>query len=104
MVGGGGRKRMIWRLIAAVVLLVVVVGGIIGFNMFRDKMIAGYFAGMQPPPVTVSVVEAKPSVWKPGIEAIGTAHAAQGVDLGVEAGGVVEQIAFKANDRVQQGQ
>ena len=33
---------MIWRLLLAVVLLVVVVGGIVGFNMFRAKMIAGY--------------------------------------------------------------
>ncbi len=95
---------MIWRLILAVVLLVVVVGGIVGFNMFRDKMIAGYFAGRQPPPVTVSVIEAEPTVWKPGIEAIGTAHAANGVDLGVEAGGVVKEIAFNANDHVTKGQ
>ncbi len=99
-----GQNRMIWRLILAVVLLVAIVGGIVGFNLFRDKMIAGYFAGMQPPPLTVSVVEAEPTVWKPGIEAIGTAHAAHGVDLGVEAGGIVKEIAFKANDRVEEGQ
>jgi membrane fusion protein, multidrug efflux system len=95
---------MIWRLIVAVVLLVVVVGGIVGFNVFRDQAIQGYFASMQPPPVTVSVIEAKAAPWQPELEAIGTANAAQGVDLGIEAAGIVREILFKANDRVEQGQ
>jgi membrane fusion protein, multidrug efflux system len=95
---------MFWRLLLAIVLLVVVVGGIVGFNLFRDRMIAGFFAGMQPPPVTVSVMEAEPMTWTPGIEAIGTASAIRGVDLGVEAGGIVETIQFRANDRVEAGE
>ena len=86
---------MIWRLILAVVLLGVVVGGIVGFNLFRDKMIAGFFAGMQPPPVAVSVIEVEPITWQPGIEAIGTARAAQGVELAVETGGIVEEILLQ---------
>jgi membrane fusion protein (multidrug efflux system) len=94
---------MIWRLLLAVVLLVVIVGGIVGFNLFRDRMIAGFFASQSPPPVTVSVIEAEPVTWRPGIEAIGTAHAVRGVDLGVEAGGIVQEILFKANDRVEAG-
>ena len=95
---------MIKRLIIAVVLLGVVVGGIVGFNLFRDRIIADVFANMQPPPVGVSVIEAEPITWRPGIEAIGTASAARGVDLSVEAGGVVEEILFTANDRVEAGQ
>jgi membrane fusion protein (multidrug efflux system) len=95
---------MLWRLLLAIVLLVVVVGGIVGFNLFRDRMIAGFFAGMEPPPVTVSVTEAEPITWTPGIEAIGTASALRGVDLGVEAGGIVQEILFRANDRVEAGQ
>jgi membrane fusion protein (multidrug efflux system) len=95
---------MLWRLLLAIVLLVVVVGGIVGFNLFRDRMIAGFFAGMEPEPVTVSVMEAEPITWTPGLEAIGTASALRGVDLGVEAGGIVEAILFRANDRVEAGQ
>jgi membrane fusion protein, multidrug efflux system len=95
---------MIWRLLLAIVLLVAVVGGIVGFNMFRDRMIAGYFAGMTPPPVTVSAIEAKPISWTPGLDAIGTASALRGVDLGVELGGIVQDILFTANDKVEQGQ
>ena len=95
---------MLWRLLLAIVLLVVVVGGIVGVNLFRDKMIGEFFAGMQPPPVTVSVTEAEPITWTPGIEAVGTASALRGVDLGVEAGGIVQEILFTANDRVGSGQ
>jgi len=91
---------MIKRLLIAVVLLTVVVGGIVGFNMFRAQAIQGFFAGMQPPPVTVSVIEAEPMTWRPGVEAIGTASAARGVDLAVETGGIVQSILFSANDRV----
>jgi membrane fusion protein (multidrug efflux system) len=95
---------MIWRLILAVVLLVVIVGGIVGFNLFRDKMIAGYFASMQPPPVTVSTAEVEPITWRPGLNAIGTARASQGVGLAVETAGIVEGILFEANERVEEGQ
>jgi membrane fusion protein (multidrug efflux system) len=95
---------MIWRLLVGVVLLVVVVGGIVGFNMFRDRAIEGFFAGMQPPPVTVSTVEVEPITWTPGLEAIGTAAAVRGVDLGVESGGIVQEIHFNANDRVEAGE
>lgn len=92
------------RLVIAVVLLGIVVGGIVGFNQFRDRIIADVFANMQPPPVGVSVIEAELITWRPGIEAIGTASAARGVDLSVEAGGVVEEVLFTANDRVEAGQ
>ncbi|QCO57497.1 efflux RND transporter periplasmic adaptor subunit (plasmid) [Pseudorhodobacter turbinis] len=91
---------MIKRLIIAVVLLTLIVGGIVGFNLFRDKMIAQYFATMTPPAVSVSTVKAEPIVWQSGIDAVGTALASQGVDLAVEASGLVRSIHFKANDKV----
>ncbi len=102
LVNEGG--AMFWRLILAVVLLVAIVGGIVGFNLFRDKMIAGYFASMQPPPVTVSTTEVAPVTWHPGLSAIGSARAKQGVELAVETGGIVQDILFDANDHVEQGQ
>lgn len=95
---------MIKRLILAIVLLGLVVGGVVGFNLFRAKMIAGYFASSQPPAVTVSTATVAPGTWQPGLEAIGTARAAQGVSLGVETAGIVQSIDFQANDPVEQGQ
>lgn len=95
---------MIKRLVVGIVLLGLVVGGIVGFNMFRDNIIKNVFANMQPPPVGVAVIEAEPITWQPSIEAIGTANAAQGVELAVEVGGVIESIEFDANQRVEAGQ
>ncbi|MFI5412261.1 efflux RND transporter periplasmic adaptor subunit [Kaistia sp. UC242_56] len=95
------------RFILATILLVVVVaicGGLIWFNFFRDKMIEQFFAGMKAPVVTISAITVEPAQWTPGIEAVGTAAAAEGVDVAVQTGGIVEKILFKANDKVQQGQ
>ena len=95
------------RFILATILLVLVVavcGGLIWFNFFRDKMIEQFFAGMKAPTVTISAIQVEPQTWTPGIEAVGTAAAAEGVDVAVQTGGIVEKILFKANDKVEQGQ
>lgn len=92
-------KRILISLVV-IVLLVVVCGGLVGFNFMRDKGIAAFFANFPVKPATVSAVEVKPSSWNPVIEAIGTAKAAQGVDVASQASGVITVINFKANDRV----
>jgi membrane fusion protein (multidrug efflux system) len=47
---------MIKRLVIAFILLVLVCGGIIGFNIFRDRAIEQYFANTPVAPATVSAV------------------------------------------------
>jgi len=94
---------MILRFIIAIVLLALVGGGIVGFNMFRDQAIQQFFANMPVAPVTVSTVEVEPMEWTPGIETIGTASAAQGVDLTMETSGVVTGILFSSNQKVSKG-
>jgi len=95
---------MIKRFLVALVLVALVCGGLVGFNLFRSKMIADFFANQQMPTVTVSATEARAVTWTPQIEAIGTLSAAQGVDVPTEASGVVKSIQFRANDTVQAGQ
>lgn len=95
---------MIKRFIIALVLLILVGGGIVGFNLFREKAIADFFANMPRPALTVSTIDVAPVTWTPGIEAIGTVSASQGVDLTVETTGVVKAVMFKANDKVAAGQ
>jgi membrane fusion protein (multidrug efflux system) len=95
---------MILRFIIAFVLLVLVCGGIVGFNLFRDQAIQDYFANMPRPSLTVSTEDVKPVTWTPGIEALGTVAAAQGVDLSVETTGIVKTILFKANQHVDDNQ
>jgi membrane fusion protein (multidrug efflux system) len=94
---------MVKRFIIAILLLGLVGGGLVGFNLFRDNMIAQIFANMPQQPATVSTIEAEPVTWTPSIEAIGTVNAAQGVDLTVETAGVVKEIAFAPNTQVAAG-
>ncbi|TNV14859.1 efflux RND transporter periplasmic adaptor subunit [Brucella pecoris] len=94
---------MIKRLILAIIFLVIVVGGLVGFNLFRSQAIKDFFANMQQPAQTVSTVTVEPGVWKPGVEAIGTANALNGVDLTVQLDGLVKTINFKANQEVKEG-
>jgi membrane fusion protein (multidrug efflux system) len=41
---------MIKRFVIAFVLLVLVAGGLVGFNLFRERAIQQFFANMQAPP------------------------------------------------------
>jgi membrane fusion protein, multidrug efflux system len=93
-------------IVGAIILLLVLVvcAGLIWFNFFRQGMVAQYFAHFPIPTVTVSTVEVKPVRWTPGIDAIGTISASQGVDVASELAGVVKSIDFKANDKITAGQ
>lgn len=95
---------MIKRFVIAAVLLALVCGGLVYFNVFRDQAIQDFFANRQQPTVPVQAVLADPETWQPGIEAIGTASAAQGVQLSLEAGGRVEEVTFGSNEAVKKGQ
>lgn len=94
---------MIKRFIIAFVLLVLVCGGIIGFNMFRDNAIEQFFANMPVATITVAAETVEPTDWTPVIEALGTVAAAQGVDLTVEANGIVKELLFTSNQKVKAG-
>ncbi|MDT8856486.1 efflux RND transporter periplasmic adaptor subunit [Paracoccaceae bacterium Fryx2] len=95
---------MFKRLFIAIVLLTLVVGGIVYFKFFRDDMIAGFMSQMVPPPVPVSTEAVTPVTWEPGIDAIGTALSARGVDLAIESGGLVRALLFAGNDTIVEGQ
>ncbi|MGU3576394.1 efflux RND transporter periplasmic adaptor subunit [Brucellaceae bacterium C25G] len=95
---------MIKRLLLAIVFLAIVVGGLVGFNLYRSKMIAEFFANMPQKTMTVSTITVEPTVWTPALEAIGSINASEGVDLTFEVSGVVNAIKFKANEKVKQGQ
>jgi len=95
---------MVKRFLIALVLVVLVCGGLIGFNLFRSKMIADFFANQQMPTVTVSATEVKSVTWTPQIDASGTLNASHGVDVASQVGGVVQAINFNANEDVKQDQ
>lgn len=95
---------MIKRMIVAILLLALVGGGLVGFNFYRDQMIEQFFADMPVQTLPVSSITAEPTIWRPTINTIGTAHAARGVDLTVEAAGIVQEVLFSSNEQVEDGQ
>ena len=100
------RKGSVQRFIVGtffLLLVLAVCGGLIWFNFFRDKMIAQFFAHFPVPTITVSTVEVTPQKWTPGIDAVGTVSAAQGVEVAGQVGGVVKAVNFKGNDKVAAG-
>lgn len=95
---------MIKRFIIAIILIVLICGGLVGFNLFKEQKIAEFFANRPRPTVTVSTVTVASETWKPGIEAIGTVGARQGVGVASRAAGIVNEILFSANDEIEKGQ
>ncbi len=99
--------RAVWRFIGVRGLLIILVAfvcvALVGFNLFRTKMIGEFFAHMQKPSVAISTTEVRPTTWTPDIEAIGTLRAAQGANVAVEVAGVVRSIDFQPNDHVEAG-
>ncbi len=96
------KKRIFGTL--AVIVALALCGGVIWFNFFRQEMIGQFFANQKPPAQVVSTIAVEPVAWTPGITAIGTAVAAQGVQLAVQVNGLVTRIGFRANDKVEAGQ
>ncbi|WP_429118674.1 efflux RND transporter periplasmic adaptor subunit [Aeromonas hydrophila] len=79
-------------------------GSVIGFNLFKQKMIANYMANMPEPefPVTTHKVETRD--WVPTIEAIGFIEPNQGVTLSTEQSGTIDSISFESGDTVKPDQ
>ncbi|MGO4570401.1 efflux RND transporter periplasmic adaptor subunit [Microvirga sp. 2TAF3] len=95
------------RRIVVFVVFILAIGlcaGLVWFNFFKEKMIKDFFANMQQPPQVVSSAKVEAKTWNPGVSAIGTARAANGVELSFETPGIVKQINFKANQEVRKGE
>jgi len=95
--------RMVrWFMIIGAVL-VLLVGGLVGFNAFRSKMIAQFFANNKPPPATVSVAEAKSEVVPNLMTAVGDLAAVHQVNVTPDVSGRVTDILFTAGASVKAG-
>jgi membrane fusion protein (multidrug efflux system) len=95
---------MVKRLVIATLLLALVGGGLVGFNLFRDRMITQIFANLPVQALAVETVAAQPVTWQPVLNGIGTVNANQGVDLTVEAPGILREVGFAPNTQVEAGQ
>jgi membrane fusion protein (multidrug efflux system) len=95
------KRRLVVSLVF--VFAILLCAGLVWFNFFRDKMITQFFANMQQPAQTVTAAKVEARTWTPSIAAIGTAKAANGVELAVQVAGVVKEITFKPNQTVEEG-
>jgi membrane fusion protein, multidrug efflux system len=95
-------RRVLWFIIVGA-LLALLVGGLVWFNHFRNQMIAQFFANNKPPPVSVSVAEAKAEVVPNLLTAVGELVAVHQVNVTSDVSGRITDIMFTAGSHVTQG-
>jgi multidrug efflux system membrane fusion protein len=95
-------RRRRWFIIVGVVLLLVL-GLLYGFNAWREKMIAGFFASNKPPPAQIAAVIATSEAVPRFANGIGSLVAVHQVTVTPEVGGRVTEIAFEAGAKVNTG-
>ncbi|AVT82688.1 MexH family multidrug efflux RND transporter periplasmic adaptor subunit [Rhodopseudomonas palustris] len=95
-------RTMRWFIIVGL-LLALLVGGLVGFNAFRNHMIAKFFANNKPPPITVTVAEAKTEVLPNLLTAVGDLAAVHQVNVTSDVSGRITDILFQAGSEVKQG-
>src|ERR1700738_124854 len=95
--------RMVRWFIIVGLLLALLVGAFVGFNAFRSKMIAQFFATNKPPPATVTVAEAKSEVIPNLLTAVGDLAAVHQVNVTSDVSGRITEILFTAGTEVKAG-
>jgi membrane fusion protein, multidrug efflux system len=95
--------RMVRWFIIVGLLLALLVGGLVGFNAFRTKMIAQFFANNKPPPAAVAVAEAKSEVIPNLLTAVGDLAAVHQVNVTTDVSGRITDIMFAAGSNVKAG-
>src|SRR5262249_41248694 len=97
------RHKLVVRLSIMIVALALVLGGVFGFDLFRQKMIAAYFAGNVLPPVPVSAVPVASESISDYLDGIGSVVAVHQVSVAPEVGGRVTKILFESGAEVKEG-
>lgn len=95
--------RMVRWFIIVGLLLALLVGGLVGFNAFRSKMIAQFFANNKPPPASVTVAETKSEVVPNLLRAVGDLAAVHQVNVTSDVSGRITDIMFTAGSTVKVG-
>jgi membrane fusion protein, multidrug efflux system len=84
-------------------LLALLVGALVGFNWFRSYKIAEFFANNKPPPVSVSVGEAKSEVIPNLLATVGDLAAVHQVNVTSDVSGRITDIMFAPGSNVKEG-
>ncbi len=91
-----------WTFIMLLIALVLF-GSVIGFNLFKQKMITQYLANRPEPSNPITVETTKFTPWTPTIEAVGFIEPSQGVTLATQTAGVIDKISFDSGETISAG-
>lgn len=91
-----------WTL-SMLLLVIIIFGSVIGFNLFKQKMMGQYFANMPVPSFPVTTTEITSQDWTPRIAAIGFIEPIQGINISNESAGIVRAIHFESGQKVKAG-
>lgn len=96
-------KPRLWLRIIVVIMLLLALTGVLAYQ--KSLQIQQQIAqGSQvPPPISVTVAEARSAQWNRRVRAVGTLVAYQGVNITTEESGIVTSINFKSGDEVETG-
>src|SRR4030081_1485095 len=95
--------RMLRWFIIVGLARVLLVGALVGFEAFRSRMIKQFFAGNKPPPVAVTIAEAKSEVIPNLLTAVGDLAAVHQVNVTSDVSGRITDIIFAAGSTVKAG-
>ena len=96
-------RTLRWLIIIAI-LIAIVLGGLYGFNAYRAKAIASFFANNKPPPAEISAVVAETQAVPRFSPGIGSLAAVRQVTITPEVGGRITKIMFEAGAEVKLGE
>jgi membrane fusion protein (multidrug efflux system) len=95
------------RALVLIFVFVLLAGfsGAFGYFQFvmKPEMIKGFITKAAPPPSTVAVTVATTDSWTPGLTAIGTLRAYQGIDVSSQLAGIVTSIHIGSGQDVAKG-
>jgi membrane fusion protein (multidrug efflux system) len=95
---------MLKRFILAAVILGIGFGGVIGFKLYKQSMIADYLGNMETPPVHLNATVATSEVWPQHLPAIGSLRARRGIDIRTEVGGVIRKLHIEPGQWIAAGE
>jgi membrane fusion protein, multidrug efflux system len=98
-----GRPRTVRWLVIVGLLLAVILGALYGFNRFRERAIAQFFAANKPPPAQIAAVVAQSQAVPRFARGIGSLAAVHQVTITPEVGGRVAAIPFTPGAFVKAG-
>ena len=97
-------KFMSRQMKVAIGALALLLGLVFGVLYFIESLVSTGLKNYSPPPVTVSVAEAKSESWERLIRSVGTLTAVNGVEITSEVGGLIKEIYFASGIDVEEGQ